>query len=134
MGAEISVVAGRYNGWACQTLENGPVKLVLVPQVGGRIMAIRWRGHDLSFRQPELEGQVIDVAGVGDLATRKREPGFPLWGGEKTWLAPQAHWQEGSPFLDFERRGRGRGWMLDVSDVSGLGLVGDHKQVPVFPD
>jgi len=95
---------------------------------------IPWRGHDLSFRQPELEGQVIDVAGVGDLATRKREPGFPLWGGEKTWLAPQAHWQEGSPFLDFERRGRGRGWMLDVSDVSGLGLVGDHKQVPVFPD
>ena len=64
MSMNIAVVAGRYKGWSCWFLKNGPVELVLVPQVGGRIMGIRWRGHDLSFTQPELEGQVVDVAAV----------------------------------------------------------------------
>src|SRR5262245_3701284 len=63
-------------------------------------MGIRWRGHDLSFTQPELEGQVVDVAAVEDLSAKKREMGFPLWGGDKTWLAPQTRWTEGAPFLD----------------------------------
>jgi len=74
----------------------------LVPQVGGRIMGIRWRGHDLSFTQPELEGQVVDVAAVENPSAKKREMGFPLWGGDKTWLAPQTRWTEGAPFLDLD--------------------------------
>jgi len=74
----------------------------LVPQVGGRIMGIRWRGHDLSFTQPELEGQVVDVGAVEDLSAKKREMGFPLWGGVKTWLAPQTRCTEGAPFLDLD--------------------------------
>ena len=41
----VAVVAGRYKGWSGWFLKNGPVELVLVPQVGGRIMGIRWRGH-----------------------------------------------------------------------------------------
>ena len=47
-------------------------------EVGGRIMGIRWRGHDLSFTQPGLEGQVVDVAAVENLSAKKREMGFPL--------------------------------------------------------
>jgi hypothetical protein len=105
MSTNIAVVAGCYKGWNCWFLNNGPVELVLVPQVGGRIMGILWRGQDLSFTQPELEGQVVDVAAVGDLAARKREMGFPLWGGEKTWLAPQTRWTEGAPFLDLDSGG-----------------------------
>ena len=62
MSMNVAVIAGRYKGWGCWFLKNGPVELVLVPQVGGRIMGIRWRGHDLSFTQPEIEGQVVDVA------------------------------------------------------------------------
>jgi hypothetical protein len=102
MSMNIAVVAGRYKGWSCWFLKNGPVELVLVPQVGGRIMGIRWRGHDLSFTQPELEGQVVDVAAVENLSAKKREMGFPLWGGDKTWLAPQTRWTEGAPFLDLD--------------------------------
>ena len=102
MNMNIAVIAGRYKGWSCWFLKNGPVELVLVPQVGGRIMGIRWRGHDLSFTQPELEGQVVDVAAVEDLSAKKREMGFPLWGGDKTWLAPQTRWTEGAPFLDLD--------------------------------
>ena len=102
MSMNVAVVAGSYKGWSCWFLKNGPVELVLVPQVGGRIMGIRWRGHDLSFTQPELEGQVVDVAAVEDLSAKKREMGFPLWGGDKTWLAPQTRWTEGAPFLDLD--------------------------------
>src|SRR5262249_59132483 len=39
---------------------------------------------------------------VEDLSAKKREMGFPLWGGDKTWLAPQARWTEGVPFLDLD--------------------------------
>jgi hypothetical protein len=28
--------------------------------------------------------------------------GFPLWGGDKTWLAPQTRWTDGVPFLDLD--------------------------------
>jgi hypothetical protein len=65
-------------------------------------MGMLWRGHNLSFTQPEREGQVEDLSGVRDVHARKREIGFPLWGGDKTWLAPQSHWTEGVPFLDLD--------------------------------
>lgn len=32
----------------------------------------------------------------------KRDLGFPLWGGDKTWLSPQARWTDGVPFLDLD--------------------------------
>ena len=28
--------------------------------------------------------------------------GFVLWGGDKTWLAPQDRWTDGDPFLDLD--------------------------------
>ena len=98
----VAVVAGRHKGWSCWYIKNAPVELILVPQVGGRIMGISWRGQDLSFTQPELEGQLVDVSAVEDVSAKKREMGFPLWGGDKTWLAPQTRWTEATPFLDLD--------------------------------
>lgn len=54
------------------------------------------------FVSPELAGRVEDVHTVPDLLAKKREMGFPLWGGEKTWLAPQERWTEAVPFLDLD--------------------------------
>jgi hypothetical protein len=45
---------------------------------------------------------VESVAEVEDVRARKRELGLVLWGGDKTWLAPQAHWTDGAPFLDLD--------------------------------
>lgn len=30
------------------------------------------------------------------------DPGFPLWGGDKTWVAPQARWIDRVPFPDLD--------------------------------
>jgi hypothetical protein len=39
----VNVVTGRHKGWVCWYIKNDSVELVLVPQVGGRIMGIVWR-------------------------------------------------------------------------------------------
>lgn len=65
-------------------------------------MGMLWRGHNLSFTQPEREGRVEDLSTVQDLHAKKRQMGFPLWGGDKTWLAPQDRWTDGVPFLDLD--------------------------------
>ncbi|MFN0074497.1 MAG: DUF4380 domain-containing protein [Chloroflexota bacterium] len=36
------------------------------------------------------------------MAQQKRALGFPLWGGDKTWLAPQARWRDNAPFFDLD--------------------------------
>jgi hypothetical protein len=63
---------------------------------------MNWRGHDLCFTLPDREGQVEDVLSVQDVHAKKREMGFPLWGGDKTWLSPQTRWTDGVPFLDLD--------------------------------
>ena len=84
----VTLKKSHHKGWDAWQLQCGPLGLILVPQVGGRIMGMLWRGHNLSFTQPEREGQVADLSRIRDVRARKREMGFPLWGGDKTWLAP----------------------------------------------
>ena len=99
--AGIQLRRERYKGWDAWRIEHGSLGLVLVPQVGGRIMGLCWRGHDLAFTMPEMEGRVDDVAG-SDVAACKSALGFPLWGGDKTWLGPQPAWDGGTPFVDLD--------------------------------
>ena len=100
--AIVALSKGRHKGWESVHLSREPLELVLVPQVGGRIMGMLWRGHNLSFTQPEREGQIEDLSNLTDLGVKKRAMGFPLWGGDKTWVAPQTCWTEGVPFLDLD--------------------------------
>ena len=93
---------GDYKGWSTCWLERGPLALALVPQVGGRIMGLQWFGQDLFFMNPNLEGRVEAIAAARDVRERKRELGFLLWGGDKTWLAPQNEWTDAVPFLDLD--------------------------------
>lgn len=97
-----AVEKNQYKGWTSWHIQRDPLELVLVPQVGGRIMGLRWRGEDLFFTQPEREGCVEDLSRVTDVRTKKRAMGFPLWGGDKSWLAPQSRWTDGVPFLDLD--------------------------------
>lgn len=109
----ISVERGRYKGWPSWHIKRDQLELVLVPEIGGRIMGLLWRGHDLFFTQPEREGQMPDLALDGDVREAKRALGFPLWGGDKTWLAPQGRWTDGVPFLDLDSGS----WSLRVDRV-----------------
>ena len=99
---KITLMEAKHKGWDAWRLQRGRLELVLVPQVGGRIMGMIWRGRNLSFTQPEREGQVEGVRAVKDVRARKREMGFPLWGGDKTWLSPQTRWTDGVPFLELD--------------------------------
>jgi hypothetical protein len=92
-----------YAGWKnALWLEQGDLSLILVPQVGGRIMGVRWRDRDLYWVNDNLAGNSIDVAAIANPAEAKLELGFKLWGGNKTWLAPQNQWTAGLPFLDLD--------------------------------
>jgi hypothetical protein len=102
VSSQVTLRQGEHKGWDAWHLQSGALELVLVPQVGGRIVGMLWRGHNLSFTQPEREGHIEDLLRIQDLHARKREMGFPLWGGDKTWLAPQTQWTEGVPFLDLD--------------------------------
>ena len=65
-------------------------------------MGMQWHGRNLAFVNPALEGRVEDLGAIDDVRTRKRELGFSLWGGNKTWLAPQDRWTDELPFLDLD--------------------------------
>ena len=100
--SSVTLKQSRYKGWDSWHLSQGPLEIVVVPQVGGRIMGMRWRGHDLAFTHQKLEGIIEDVSKVSDVRSRKREIGFRFWGGEKTWLAPQPRWNDNLPFYDLD--------------------------------
>lgn len=92
-----------YLGWqAAWWIEYGSLTLILVPQVGGRIMGLRWHNQDLFWMNEALAGKSVDVTQIENPSTDKRSLGFLLWGGDKTWLAPQDRWHGGLPFLDLD--------------------------------
>lgn len=98
----VQVTRRAYRGWDALVVECGELELALVPQVGGRILGVSWRGRELAYTHAELEGRVEPVFETADPRARKRELGFLYWGGDKTWLAPQGRWNDALPFLDLD--------------------------------
>jgi hypothetical protein len=91
-----------YLGWPAWQIQQGPLELMLIPQVGGRVMRFAWEGENLLFTHPDFRGCIEPIDQVEDVHVAKRQMGFRLWGGEKTWLAPQDRWTDGVPFLDLD--------------------------------
>lgn len=90
-----------FMGWPALRLQQGGLRLHLVPQIGGRLMGISHGAHELCFVNPALAGRLPFVAG----ASWKELCGswdFPLWGGGKTWIAPEAQWPGGAPHADLD--------------------------------
>ena len=89
------VEAVDYKGWHAQQLSNRWVKLILVPQNGGRLMQVTFAGHDYLFVNPKLAGKYLP-------------PSSSQWfnyGGDKLWLLPEGnsdeqHWVGNSDLLD----------------------------------
>jgi hypothetical protein len=80
-----------YSGWKAVRLANRWVTLIVVPQLGGRLMQVTFAGHDYLFVNAQLKGQYFppDVS-----AQQKR---WFNYGGDKIWPMPEGsddeqHW------------------------------------------
>jgi hypothetical protein len=84
-----------YKGWKAQQLSNRWVRLIIVPQNGGRLMQVIFAGHPFLFVNPIYEGKYVP-------------PNPSKWfnyGGDKLWLLPEGtedeqHWAGGSDIID----------------------------------
>lgn len=67
-------------------LERGDLRLGLVPELGGRLLSVRYRGTELLWRNAEL----LDDDLRGEYAPNSGRMGdWVNYGGDKTWPAPQ---------------------------------------------
>jgi hypothetical protein len=78
-----------FEGWKAQQISNRWVTLVLVPQLGGRIMQVTFGSHAYLFVNPELKGKYFPPS----QATGK----WYNYGGDKIWPLPEGtedaqHW------------------------------------------
>jgi hypothetical protein len=93
--AECRVEPVDYKGWHAQQISNPWMRLILVPQNGGRLMQVTFAGHDYLFVNPKLAGEYFP-------------PNPTKWfnyGGDKIWLLPEGnndeqHWAGNSDLLD----------------------------------
>jgi hypothetical protein len=84
-----------YQGWSAQQLSSPWLRLIIVPQNGGRLMQVTFAGHDYLFVNPELAGKYMP-------------PSADHWfnyGGDKLWLLPEGdddeqHWRGNSDIID----------------------------------
>ncbi len=81
-----SSTQGDFRGWQSCILQNGLIRLVAVPDIGGRIMAYDLGPYAFFFVDPQYAGKLFspeENQGDGSLAAWKN------YGGDKTWPAPQ---------------------------------------------
>lgn len=98
----VSLEQSTYCGWPAYWLRRGELELVVTPAMGGRLMRVAWRGHDLAYTNPSYHGRSLDLQSFPDPRAAKREFGLRRYGGDHTWLAPQSRWTDGVPFLDLD--------------------------------
>ncbi len=101
-----------YRGWQAQQVSNRWVKLIFVPQNGGRLMQVSFDGHDYLFVNPKLAGKYMPPS----------EDQWFNYGGDKLWLLPEGdddeqHWRGNSDLLD-----DGRFNFRIVSEGKGCGI------------
>lgn len=84
--------------WRTIRLSAGELELIILPGIGGRLWDVVFEGRSLLFQNPDLVGLVSDIEALADLPTKSPQFNFPLWGGEKTWIAPDSEWVDGAPF------------------------------------
>ncbi|MBO6755290.1 MAG: hypothetical protein JJ902_03110 [Roseibium sp.] len=84
--------------WTILSLKKGALELKMLPGIGGRLWDIVFQKRSLLFQNPDLMQQPAHLSALKDLPTRSPQFGFPLWGGEKTWVAPDRDWPDGAPY------------------------------------
>jgi hypothetical protein len=77
---------------------NHDLELTILPGIGGRLWGVAFQGRSLLFQNPDLIGLSFDDSNLAGLPTKSPQFGFPLWGGEKTWIAPDTEWANEAPY------------------------------------
>jgi hypothetical protein len=101
-----------YKGWQAQQVSNAWIKLIFVPQNGGRLMQVIFDGHPYLFVNERYAGKYLP-------------PSNTQWfnyGGDKLWVLPEGndderHWVGNSDVLDdspFEFQVRSQGQHCEV--------------------
>lgn len=75
-----------YDGWKAEQMSNRWVKLIFVPQLGGRLMQVTFGGHDYIFVNDQLKGQVT----TPDTEHHR----WYNYGGDKIWPMPEGNQDE----------------------------------------
>ena len=102
-----SMQAGRslrwdvFRGWQALILTQDALELTVVPSIGGRLMSLRHAGVELAYVNDALAGKTPDGS-AGQWQALCGEWTFPLWGGGKTWVAPESDWPDGAPQRDLD--------------------------------
>src|ERR1700690_868362 len=83
------VEATVFDGWQAQQITNRWLKLVFVPQIGGRLMQVTFAGHPFLFVNPKYRGQSFPASEI----THE----WFNYGGDKIWPMPEGsqddqHW------------------------------------------
>lgn len=72
-------------------LRNDHVELGFVPELGGRLLSLRFAGRELLWRNDSLVDAELEPVGGHVFAPNSGTMGdWVNYGGDKTWLAPQA--------------------------------------------
>jgi hypothetical protein len=87
--ATCKVQEANYLGWKAEEMSNPWVKLMIVPQLGGRLMQVTFGGHDFLFVNNQLKGQYLPPETTGHR--------WINYGGDKIWPMPEGsqdeqHW------------------------------------------
>lgn len=85
------IAATSYEGWRAEEISNYWVKLIVVPQLGGRLMQVTFAGHPFLFVNAKFKGRYIPPS---DAAAKRR---WINYGGDKIWPMPEGtqdeqHW------------------------------------------
>ncbi len=89
-------------GWQGLALSAGPLRAVVVPAVGGRVMGLSVDGVELFYQHPRWLGRTADLPPGESFHKAKHRLTFRLWGGDKTWVAPQDAWADAMPPVDLD--------------------------------
>lgn len=84
--------------WKLLHLVYGGLQLEILPGIGGRLWDVKYLGRSLLFQNNELWGVSFEVDNLTNIPSLSPQFSFPLWGGEKTWIAPDSNWVNEAPF------------------------------------
>lgn len=81
-----------FEGWKAEEISNAHVNIVIVPQLGGRVMQVYFEGHPYLFVNPKYKGQYISPEEAVAKGLR-----WINYGGDKIWPLPEGtedehHW------------------------------------------
>jgi len=102
MGQIVRLMAKNYGGWSGYCLTNGELELGIIPDIGGRIISLQVQGEELLYVDKKHLGETFDLGRIDNLSQFKEKFGFRLWGGDKTWVAPEKNWIRGIPPLHLD--------------------------------